>query len=199
MVDYIDEIVSAWKGHRKFADWLVKTVKPDVIVELGVDYGFSTFCFEKALSEVVENPEAKVYGIDLFQGDEHAGYRNTEEFVNNVINKHKLNNIQLVKGDFTEVSKSWNKKINILHIDGLHTYDAVKNDFTNWSPFVDDSGIILFHDTEIAEFGIRTFYNQINGGYKAVFLHSAGLGIYTKNKELFELIIKEFDNVYPIF
>ena len=48
-MDWIDSIISAWTGHRKFAEFLVEKKNPDVIVELGVDYGYSTFVFANAL------------------------------------------------------------------------------------------------------------------------------------------------------
>lgn len=53
-------IKSAWKGHELFAVWLVKKLKPLVIVDLGIDYGFSTFVF-------VIPGIGKVYGIDHFK------------------------------------------------------------------------------------------------------------------------------------
>ena len=77
----------------------------------------------------------------------------------------------------------------------MHLLYVVKNDFTNWSKFVDDNGIILFHDTAIQHFGIKDFFREI-GGYRLYFTHSAGLGIYTKNEQLYKLILSTFDNVY---
>ena len=192
MADWIDSIVSAWTGHRQFAEWLVKNTNSETIVELGVDYGFSTFVFANAL----KNTTGKIYGIDLFMGDPHTGTRNTYDFVMKNIKDHDVTNIEIIKGDFTSISKIWNKPIDILHIDGFHTYDAVKNDFTNWSSYVKDDGIIIFHDTAIPHFGINDFFRELNGGYKLYFIHSAGLGIYTKNVELYKLILSTFHNVY---
>jgi beta-1,4-mannosyl-glycoprotein beta-1,4-N-acetylglucosaminyltransferase len=186
--DFISKITSAWTGHRDFAEWLVDYLKPKTIVELGVDYGFSSFVFAK-------RSFGTVYGIDLFTGDSHAGERDTYNTVKETINEWNLTNLKIIKGDFTEVSKTWDIPIDILHIDGYHTYDAVKNDFTNWSKFVNNDGIILFHDTAIEYFGIKDFFKELPG-YKLEFKHSAGLGIYTKNKELYQTILSNFDNVY---
>jgi beta-1,4-mannosyl-glycoprotein beta-1,4-N-acetylglucosaminyltransferase len=187
--DFISNITSAWTGHRDFAEWLVNHLKPDVIVDLGVDWGFSSFVFSKASI-------GKVYGIDLFTGDEHAGERNTYDFIKNTIEEYNIKNLEIIKGDFSEVSKTWNIPIDILHIDGYHTYEAVKNDFTNWSKFVNYDGIILFHDTAIEHFGIKDFFfKELYNGYILNFEHSAGLGIYTKNKKLYETILSNFSNV----
>jgi tetratricopeptide (TPR) repeat protein len=190
-MDWVEGIVSAWTGHRNFAEWIVTQYSNPTVVELGVDYGYSTFVFANAL----KGTTGTIYGIDLFAGDVHAGYRNTYEGVIKNIKDHDVTNIEIIMGDFTHVSKLWNKPINILHIDGLHTYEAVKNDFTNWSKFVDDSGIILFHDTAIQHFGIKDFFRELDG-YRLYFTHSAGLGIYTKNEQLYKLILSTFDNVH---
>lgn len=190
-MDWIESIKSAWTGHRLFAEWLVKHKQPELIVELGVDYGYSSFVFANALKK---NSKGKIIGIDLFLGDQHAGIRNTHDFVIDKIKTHGLNTLEIVKADFAEYSKTWSTPIDILHIDGLHTYEAVKSDFEHWSPFVKENGIILFHDVCIPQFGIKDFFRQL-GGYKLYFTHSAGLGIYTKDKELYETILKTFKNV----
>ena len=187
--DFISKISSAWIGHRDFAEWLIGYLKPKTIVELGVDWGFSTFVFANS------NIYGKVYGIDLFTGDAHSGERSTYDFVKSKSSQFK--NLEIITGDFTEVSKTWSLPIDVLHIDGYHTYEAVKNDFTNWSNFVNDNGVVLFHDTAVEYFGIKDFFfKELSGGYKLNFKHSAGLGIYTKNKELYKAILSNFDNVY---
>jgi predicted O-methyltransferase YrrM len=195
MNDWIDNITSAWTGQRKCAHWLVHNTKQDkIIVELGVDWGFSFFVFASALKET---GFGKIYGIDLFEGDNHAGYRCTYKNVLENIKEHELDNfVDIIKGDFTDISKLWSKKIDILHIDGFHTFEAVKNDFDSWSPHVVDDGIILFHDTHIDGFQIKDFFRSLTGGYRLYFEHSAGLGIYTKNEALKNAILATFDNVH---
>uniref|UniRef100_A0A6C0CUD6 Methyltransferase n=1 Tax=viral metagenome TaxID=1070528 RepID=A0A6C0CUD6_9ZZZZ len=192
MTDWIDQITSAWCGHRKFAEFLVDHYKDPIVVELGVDYGFSTFVFANALNET----NGKIYGIDLFLGDIHTGYRNTYDSVINNISEHNLKNIEIIVGDFTEISNKWETPIDILHIDGLHTYDAVKNDFNNWNKYLKDDGVIIFHDVSVPYFGVKHFFKEVTYGFKLYFIHSAGLGICTKNQILYNKILENFDNVY---
>ncbi len=123
MTDWVEKIESAWKGHRKFAEWLVKEVNPKCIVELGVDYGYSTFVFANAL----KGTNGIMNGIDWFKGDSHASSRNTYKSIMENITKYNIKNINIIKGDFFEISKKWDKDIDVLHIDGFHTYEAVKS------------------------------------------------------------------------
>lgn len=191
----IEEIVSAWKGHRFFAEWLVKKLKPKQIVDLGVDFGYSTLVFANAARDI---GYGTVTGIDLFEGDHLTGYRNTHAFVLEWIEVLSLKNIELIKGDFQKIAQNWNRPINILHIDGDHTFEAVQRDFQSWSGFVQDDGIILFHDINVPhpEFKVIDFFRGLTGGHKLYFLQSSGLGIYTKNEALYNLILKTFSDVY---
>lgn len=193
---YIESIISAWKGHRQFAEWLVNEMKPTQIVDLGVDYGYSTFVFSYALKE--NGISGTVTGIDFFGGDHFTGIRDTYSQVLNIVNQFSLKNVEIIKGDFTEISKTWNRPIDILHIDGDHTYEAVLNDYTAWSPFVHEDGIILFHDVNVPnpEFQVVNFFRELSDGHKLYFLHSAGLGIITKNEKLAQRIKEQFSNVY---
>ena len=173
---------SAWIGHLKFADYIVQKYKPKITVDLGVDYGHSTFSLACA-------GIGKVYGIDWFEGDEHAGVRDTYNIVNDTYNelfnmKYLLNkNITLIKGDFNEVAKTFNKTIDILHIDGLHTYEAVKNDFDTWSIKTHYNTIILMHDVVAFSNTVGFFFNEIKLP-KLYFTHSAGLGVICQNKDI---------------
>lgn len=67
--------------------------------------------------------------------------------------KHRNQNIHLVEKDshlkntklfIQSIIK--NKKIDLLFIDGDHTYKGVKNDWDLYSPLVKKGGLIVFHD-----------------------------------------------------
>lgn len=189
---YIETLLkfdSAWKGHGLFAMKLVETFKPNIIVDLGVDWGFSTFCF--GYPQI-----GNVYGIDWFQGDDHAGHRDTLNDVDNLyqelIKSFGVSNIEFIKSDFAEAAKIWDKKIDILHIDGFHSYEAVKSDYENWIKFCDEESIILFHDVESFPETVGVFFEELVG-YKLIHKGSAGLGILTKSEKNYELM-KTFIN-----
>lgn len=194
----LDDIPStAWDGHRNFAEWIVKFTKPEVIVDLGVDFGFSTFSF--GMPRI-----GHVYGVDTFEGDKFTGKaQGSYEFVLNKREKLFMdNNITFIKGYFSEVAKTWDKKIDILHIDGDHSYESVKNDYETWSPFVNDNGVILFHDTCVEnfngnEYGVKRFFEELDL-FKCNFTHTYGLGVASKNQEIIKYIENNFDLSKPL-
>jgi predicted O-methyltransferase YrrM len=63
--------------------------------------------------------------------------------------------------------RGWNEKIDVLLIDGDHSYEATRDDFENWSPFVTAEGTILFHDALLdapwmsMEFGSARFVAEL--------------------------------------
>jgi predicted O-methyltransferase YrrM len=174
-------IVSAWKGHEEFAGKLVRFLEPEVVVDLGVDYGYSAFAF--ALPNI-----GAVYGIDWFRGDVYAGHRDTYAQVRAEMVNLRLSNLELIHADFSTAARSWERKIDILHIDGDHHYDSVKRDFEQWARFVREDGIILMHDTISFPDDVGRFYEELQLP-KFNFTHSHGLGIVCRNRDLLAQVV----------
>ena len=65
----LGSIPSGWnyppKSHRNFVEWLIKKINPKVTVELGVDYGYSSFLMSMCQKNMV-------YGIDCFDVSVHG-------------------------------------------------------------------------------------------------------------------------------
>ena len=185
-MDKLEQLESSWKGHRAFAEWLTQRLQPKITVELGVDYGYSLFCLAN------KNP-GRVIGIDLFEGDAHAGTRekNQHETVQQFATDNQYTNVQLIKGDFTELAQYWVAPIDILHIDGLHTYEACLMDFVNWGPHVSATGVVLMHDITSYPDVTRVFL-EVGAQAKVAFLHSAGLGVVCRDPALAEEILARY-------
>jgi len=188
--EILGAIPSGWnyppKSHREFVEWLINRIKPEVTVELGVDYGYSSFL----MSLCQNNP---VYGVDCFDVSVHGPREDDDyQFVMSVKEKLGLDNLEIIKGYFDDVAKTWDKEIDLLHIDGLHDYKNCKNDCDTWAPLVKEDGVILFHDTVSNPDGAGLFFSQLEVP-KVNFTNSFGLGVASNNPDLIEEIKKKFD------
>ena len=101
--------------------------------------------------------------------------------------KYGINNVEFIKGYFDDVAKTWDKEIDIIHIDGFHSFEACANDFFTWAPFSKDTTVFLFHDIDSYFDQVGAFFYDISG-YKVLRSQSAGLGIMTGNKEVMHFV-----------
>ncbi len=172
----------SWVGHIPFAAGIITIFRPRIFVELGTHTGNSYFSFCQAVKE--SDLPTKCYAVDTWKGDEHAGLYGNEVFdsVDKFHREHFNDFSKLIRSTFDDaVSNFADKSIDLLHIDGMHTYEDVKHDFETWFPKLSDSAIVVFHDTNVRErnFGVWKFWEEIcsNYPYHMEFKHSSGLGV----------------------
>ncbi len=197
---------SPWWGHSFFAYDLVSNIKPKVIVELGTYKGNSFFSFAQAVKD--NKLKTELHCVDTWEGDKHAGFYGDELFqgFHKVYKRYyNNNNIKIHKMFFDDaLNKFKNNSIDLLHIDGLHTYDAVKHDFESWLPKVDKrNGIIILHDVcEIRDdFGVYLLWEELQKKYTTLtFQQYHGLGViflrrnpFEKNEDSKSLMIKYYE------
>jgi hypothetical protein len=189
-----------WAGHKYFTYDLIANIKPKKIVELGTHYGTSLWSFSQAVKD--EQIDAEINAIDTWIGEAQAGFYGEEvfEMVNDIKDRFYSNlKINLIRKTFDEaISNFEDNSIDILHIDGLHTYEAVKHDFENWLPKVKNDGIVLLHDIVVNkdEFGVYKFWMELKNSYSTMeFLYSYGLGVLFKEKN--NLVFNLKNNLEP--
>src|SRR5580704_11903466 len=121
-----------WVGHIPFAFWLVKALHPKRIVELGTHRGNSYCSLCQAVAALRIDTQA--FAVDTWQGDLHMAqeygllkelraYHDPRYGGFSTLLEMTFDDARAVIGDGS---------VDLLHIDGTHTYDAVRHDFENW-------------------------------------------------------------------
>jgi len=125
------------------------------IIEIGSYLGASSCFF--ALGALKNN--SKVYCIDTWKNEGMSeGEKDTfEEFCENI--EPLKDFIRILRGKSVDMAKNFSEEIDLLFIDGDHSYDAVRADVEAWLPKVKNDGIVVFHDIGWAE-GVIKVVNE---------------------------------------
>ncbi|MEY4483427.1 MAG: hypothetical protein RL693_879, partial [Verrucomicrobiota bacterium] len=181
---------SAWVQHLPFGYDLVSLLQPSTIVELGTWLGDSFFTFCQAVRD--EQISATCYAVDHWKGDEQAGAASFALF--ETVQQHCAQQYQsfayLMRSEFSMAAQEFETEtIDLLHIDGFHSYESVRNDFELWFPLVKDGGVVLFHDIKVRSsvdhhnFGVWKLWEELKVRHETrEFRHGYGLGVLIKGR-----------------
>ncbi|WP_169169836.1 class I SAM-dependent methyltransferase [Acidovorax sp. SRB_24] len=170
-----------WAGHIPFAAWLIHQIRPRILVELGTHTGNSYCAFCQSIEEA--SSMTKAFAVDTWQGDSHAGryddsvYDQLRAYHDPLYGRFS----KLLRKTFDQALDDFAPgSVDLLHIDGLHTYEAVQHDFETWLPKLSGRGVVLFHDTCVFrdDFGVHRLWQELVQRYPGFnFTHSNGLGV----------------------
>jgi len=125
---------SPWEG--AFLEGLVANCpNPARIVEIGTGKGISLL---RILYGLALHEDARVWTIDLVE----------QEPVREELQAAQIPNWRytMLVGDSAEIGKADWEPLDLIFIDGSHTYKGVLADVEAWEPHMKESGIMVFHD-----------------------------------------------------
>jgi len=171
---------------------VVQQMNPRVTMEIGTAGGGSLFVLS-----TLSHPTASIISVDLVGGKFGGGYpRHRIPLYESFVSENQR--IHLIRGDSHEFSTRSEvesilreREIDVLFIDGDHTYEGVRKDFEIYSPLVRNGGIVAFHDIcpHPPHVGceVNRFWNEIKKRYRHEEVVSdwnqgwAGIGIIFQN------------------
>lgn len=173
-----DEIAALFK--------VVEQIRPRTVIEIGTGWGGTLFLFA-----TVASPDAILISIDLPSSLFGRGYPEWKDSLYRSFARDRQK-IELVRGNSHQASSVEavervlrNRQVDVLFIDGDHTYEGVKKDFELYSPMMRKGGLIAFHDItpslNNSEIEVPQFWNELRDAYENLEIKfqqdEAGIGI----------------------
>ncbi|MFX1237242.1 MAG: class I SAM-dependent methyltransferase [Promethearchaeota archaeon] len=144
---------------------------PKYILEIGTAKGGTLFLLTHL---AVRN--SKIISLDLPGGEFGAGYpRYKIPFYKNFARNNRQ--INLIRGNSHHplskrrvLKKLKGNKLDVLFIDGDHTYDGAKKDFTQYKSLLRKGGMIIFHDIVVhpkeSNCDVNSLWNELKLHYE---------------------------------
>jgi len=183
---------------------LVRSAKPEVVVEVGSSYGYSTCYIAAALQR---NSRGMLYSIDPHEAtgwNDGNPSDDTYRIVQDRLAALRLSRYVTQVRTYSQLAiKQWDKPVDLLLLDGSHSYEDVKNDFFGFLPHLVEGGMVLFHDSMWeyhrdskwyrSDQGVPLFVQELqDSGYPMVTLREGwGLTLLQNYKGGFPLIPRE--------
>jgi predicted O-methyltransferase YrrM len=178
---------------------LVRSLKPNVVVEIGSARGRSTCFIGTGLKE---NGTGKLYAIDPHTSTawNDIDSVDTYDLLKSNLQKLKLqDHVDILRQTSDVAASGWNKPIDLLFIDGDHSYDGAMRDWELFSPFVQPFGSVIFHDT-LWDLKPDPKYARADMGVPRVVeeLREAGYPVLTIDRDFGVSLIQPVKNGVPL-
>lgn len=147
----------------------IERMEPRVVLEIGTGRGGTFFLLARAAS-----PHATMISVDLPGGDFGGGYGvwRTLVYRQLVRSKQRGKFLRLDSHDPDTLAAVQDalegRQVDVLFLDGDHTYEGIKQDYEMYSGLVRRGGLILFHDIVPASTAhgcdVARFWQEIKQG-----------------------------------
>lgn len=159
-------------GYYRFFYELTKKYKPSVVVEIGTYVGTATAHLSAGY------PDALVITVD-----HNADAKRQVEKLQMPIQAYTSDSIRFVHEKLVDVLPRGAPSIDILYIDGNHTFNQGWGEYVAYRPFVKDGGLIFFDDLALkmdtGEMEVLWHFVP-DDKVRLDFLHFTGFGVAKK-------------------
>lgn len=157
---------------QQLVEFLQDRKKPRVVLEIGTAVGGTLWLWCQ-----LAYPTATIVSVDLPNGPFGGGYRDEDipKLLTYTTNQQWM---QLFRGDshspemlatVKRFFKNRHEKVDLLFIDGDHTYQGVMQDWLMYGPLVKPGGIVVFHDIvehpAVPDCHVDRAWNEIKNDY----------------------------------
>lgn len=129
-----ESYLTRWEA--SFLEGLASSLpNPARAIEVGTGKGIS---LARILIGLSHHTDVIVWSIDLEECEKAREY----------VQKCQIPNwrYNLVVGDSVETGRGWSEKLDMVYLDGSHSYEGVAADVEAWGRYIKINGILAFHD-----------------------------------------------------
>jgi Methyltransferase domain len=167
---YVMREIDYFNGLRDFIQYVKDNTTNEnlTMIEIGAYAGESTTLFANHFSEVIT---IDPYLNDYDPNDVTIEYMDLDKvydkFIENTKPYPNIKHIKKTSDDAIQDLK--NISVDVVYIDGLHTYNQIKKDIENYLPLVKKNGFIGGHDYHQNWYGVVSGINEKLGVPEKIF------------------------------
>jgi len=164
-----------------------KNLKPKYVLEIGSELGGSFFCLMLCARKDATLISVEINKEPLFSNlDKIYSYKSERQKLHFIWQDSHLEGTKIKVQNILK-----QKELDVLFIDGDHSYQSVSSDFFMYEPLVRKGGLIVFHDIKEHPPGtfceVKPFWDEIKRRYYFIEIFNfqssmpwAGIGILVK-------------------
>lgn len=162
---------SDWLDHVPFAFWLIESVKPRILVELGVAAGASYFAFCQAMDKL--NVVGRCYGFDKWTARNETQFQSAQKY-----NQQQYEEFSRLESEhWTGAARHFlDHSVDLLHINPTADSENLSAVFQSWLPKLSEKAVVLLHHSQSAAKQVAELKLQLQAQYRHFeFLQQHGL------------------------
>lgn len=180
--EYINESTTNITGtddYHRFLFTIVRISKPSIVVETGVNEGYSS---QAILSAMNLNNFGKLYSIDLpnvSNASDFRSYNLNGKEVGYIVQNHLRKRWELRLGDAKRLLPQLLEELGAIEIflhDSLHTNEHMSYEFNEANTFIKSNGLLISHDIQMN----AAFKNFVEKNHGKMHILNYNVGVFQK-------------------